>query len=130
MKFARYVRLYTDPRGETHFEDIEVPLDSEEFAPPAAPLNIAKFLPVGGSFWLGAPGDWDGDMPHPSPQRQILCTVQGEYEVTVSDGEVRCFPAGSILLVEDTTGKGHKTNITYNKGVLVFGVVIDDAVKN
>ena len=127
MKFARYVRLYADRRGDTHFEDIKVPLEIEEFVPPAGPINIADFLPVSSSFLLGAPADWNGDMPHPSPRRQLLCTVQGEYEITVSDGEVRCFPAGSILLLEDTTGKGHKTNITYSKGVLVFGVVIDDS---
>jgi hypothetical protein len=34
-----------------------------------------------------------------------------EAEVKASDGEVRTFSAGSVLLFEDTSGKGHDTNI-------------------
>jgi uncharacterized cupin superfamily protein len=35
--------------------------------------------------------------------------LEGEFEVSASDGETRRFGAGSVLLVEDTTGKGHMT---------------------
>jgi uncharacterized cupin superfamily protein len=124
MQLARYVRLYTDNRGETHFEDLKVPLTPQEFAPADVPLNMAKFLPVNSSFWLGAPGEWAGDVPRPASKRQIFCTVQGEYEITASDGDVRCFPAGSVLFFDDIHGKGHLTRITNNKGALVFAVSI------
>lgn len=33
--------------------------------------------------------------------------VAGEWELTASDGEKRRFRPGSILLADDTTGKGH-----------------------
>lgn len=128
MRFARYVRLYTDNFGDTHFEDLEVPLASQEFSPATPPLNLAQFLPVSGTVWIGAPGDWGGDVPHTAPQRQIFCTVEGEYEVTASDGEVRCFPAGSILLIEDTTGKGHQTSITYDRGALILAINIAEEI--
>jgi uncharacterized cupin superfamily protein len=128
MQTARYVRLFTDAYGETHFEDLKVQLKPQDFAPPAAPLNLANFHPVSGSFWLGAPGDWKGDAPHATPQRQIFCTVEGEYEVTASDGEVRCFPTGSVLFLDDTTGKGHQTRITNERGALVFAVAVADEV--
>jgi quercetin dioxygenase-like cupin family protein len=49
-------------------------------------------------------GDW-----HPAPARQFLVVLEGEFEVSASDGETRRFGAGSVLLVEDTTGKGHMT---------------------
>lgn len=131
MQSARYVRLYADERGETHFEDLRLSLLPQDFVPPAAPLNVAEFLPVAGSFWVGAPGDWAGDVPHTSPRRQLLITVEGEYEITASDGEVRCFPAGSVLLVEDTAGKGHQTNITYDRGALLFIVSLaEEEVRN
>jgi hypothetical protein len=35
--------------------------------------------------------------------------LRGTFSVEVSDGEVREFPPGSVVLVEDTTGKGHTT---------------------
>ena len=124
MQQGRYVRLYADESGESHFEDLEITLVPVDFAPPAAPLNIAQFLPTAQSHWVGAPVGWDGEKPHPSPHRQIFCLLQGEYEVTVSDGNVRRFAAGSMLLLEDTWGKGHSTRVTGKDDVLVFSVAL------
>lgn len=86
MQRAKYVRLYTVKSGESHFEDLEIALVPTDFAPPAAPLNIAQFLPATGGIWIGASPGWEGVAPHPTPQRQIFCTLQGEYEITASDG--------------------------------------------
>jgi hypothetical protein len=127
MQTATYTRLYADEKGESHFEDLEVELAPVDFAPPAAPLNIARFLPAAGSLWVGAPVGWAGQTPHPSPQRQIFCTLKGEYEVTASDGGVRRFPVGGVLLLEDNWGKGHSTRITSKEEALVFAVVLADA---
>ena len=124
MQQGRYVRLFADERGESHFEDVEIALVPVDFAPPAAPLNIAQFLPTAQSRWVGAPVGWDGEKPHLSPHRQIFCLLQGEYEVTVSDGHVRRFAAGSVLLLEDTWGKGHSTRVTGQEDVLVFSVAL------
>jgi hypothetical protein len=43
------------------------------------------------------------------PRRQFIVHVEGEVEVEVSDGEVRRFSPGSVVLVEDTHGTGHIT---------------------
>ncbi len=77
VQHANYIRLYSDEKGESHFEDLETELVPVDFAPPAAPLNIAQFLPATQSLWVGAPVGWAGDEPHPSPRRQIFCTLQG-----------------------------------------------------
>jgi hypothetical protein len=124
MQHAQYVRLYADESGESHFEDLEVTLSPTGFAPPAAPLNIANFLPTGQSLWVGAPLGWEGEEPHPNPQRQIFCTVQGEYEVTASDGSQRRFPVGRVFVLEDTRGKGHATRILGEEDTLILGVVL------
>jgi hypothetical protein len=55
MKRAKYIRLYADESGESHFEDLEIELDPMDYAPPASPLNIAEFLPTEQSLWVGAP---------------------------------------------------------------------------
>ena len=57
--------------------------------------------------------DW-----HPAPRRQWIFILSGTLEVEVQDGEVRQFPSGSILFVEDTTGKGHKTRVVGGAAVL------------
>ncbi|MCH8350415.1 MAG: hypothetical protein IIB29_09190 [Chloroflexi bacterium] len=126
MQKAQYVRLYSDENGDSHFEDLEVPLVPLDFAPPTAPLNIAQFLPATQTLWVGAHVGWAGEEPHPSPRRMIFCVVQGEWEATSSDGTVRAFPVGSVLLLEDTTGKGHSTRITSQGDALVFAVVLAD----
>ena len=127
MQHAHYIRLYADEKGESHFQDLELTLVPVDFAPPAAPLNIAQFLPTAQSLWVGAPVGWQGDKPHPSPRRQIFCTLQGEYEVSASDGAIRRFPAGSVLLLEDTRGKGHATRIISKDAVLIFAVALSDS---
>jgi len=124
MNIAQYIRLYADEEGESHFEDQAIDLVPVDFGPPAEPINHLQFLPVQQSFWLGAEMGWGGETPHPSPRRQILCTVLGEYAVTASDGSRRSFPAGTVLLSEDTWGKGHSTQVTSEAGFLIFGVTL------
>jgi len=127
MQHAKYIRLYADENGDSHFEDLGLDLAPVDFAPPAGPVNIAQFLPTAQSFWFGAPVGWDGEKLHPSPQRQIFCVLQGECEVTASDNTVRRFPVGSVLLMEDTHGIGHSTRIISKKDFLLFGVVLADS---
>jgi hypothetical protein len=124
MHRARYVRLFADERGESHFADVEVELEPVAYAPPAPPLPVAALFPATGCGFLSGPVDWDGQIPHPSPRRQLFCSLHGEYEITASDGTVRRFPAGSVLLFEDTTGKGHASRITSVEDVLVVVVAL------
>ena len=115
---TQYTRLITDEQGASRFADVEIELRVGFSAPPAEPLHFAQFLTPDGSFWIGAPTNWKGDAAHPAPRRAILVTTRGEYEVTTSDGVARRFPAGSVLIVEDTTGIGHSTAITSDEDCL------------
>jgi hypothetical protein len=120
---AVYVRIFTDERGVSCFEDLEIELTPSFAAPPAGPLHTAQFLTGdGGTFWVGAPTDWKGDAPHPAPRRMVFITVRGEYEATTSDRVVRRFPIGSVLVVEDTTGAGHSTKVISVEDLIVFAV--------
>jgi uncharacterized cupin superfamily protein len=52
----------------------------------------------------------DGDYNytwHNAPCRQFVLMLQGSVEIEVSTGTRRTFYSGDILLVEDTTGRGH-----------------------
>lgn len=107
----KYVRLYSDEKGDSHFEDVEVGFESVDFAPPAPPLNLSRSTPASRFFFVRSPSGWYGDW-HPSPKRQFACCLVGEIEITTSDGETRRFLPRDVLLIEDTTGKGHKSKVT------------------
>jgi hypothetical protein len=126
MQVTSYVRIFADDRGESHFIDVDVSLAPVNFAPPAAPLNVASLFPASGCFLVGGPHDWGGDVPHPSPRRQLICVLQGEFDATASDGETRRFPPGAVLLLEDTTGKGHATRVVGASPFVILGVALAD----
>jgi hypothetical protein len=120
-----YVRIYADSDGESHFEDVEVSLKPVDFAPPAPLLHASAFTPASQFGFLSAPPGWFGDW-HLPPRRQILFFLSGENELEVSDGEVRYFGPGSVLLVEDTTGIGHRSRIVGSDWALAAVVQLDD----
>jgi hypothetical protein len=121
----KYVRLYTDASGESHFQEIDVELRESNFAPPAPPLYVSSFLPATQVGFLAGPGGWFGDW-HPTPRRQLIIYLAGKVEVRVSDGEVRTFEAGDVLLLEDTTGKGHASRAVSSVDVLHAVVRLPD----
>ena len=110
MVKARHVGLYADASGESHFSDEEMEVREVNFAPPAPPLNLSAFVPVERMALLVRPVGWFGDW-HPAPRKQFFFQMAGEVEVRVSDGEARHFGPGSVLLLEDTIGKGHTSRI-------------------
>lgn len=105
-----YARLYSDDAGESHFDDVEIELNSTEYAPPAPPLELSAFTPATQFAFMRTPSGWSSDW-HPSTARNMFFVLTGEWEVTASDGETRRFTAGSVLLVEDTKGKGHTSRV-------------------
>ena len=126
MQDARYARLYADSRGESHFADVELALAPVDFAPPAPPLNVGPLFPATRCFLVSGPADWAGDVPHPAPRRQLFCMLRGEVEVTASDGETRRLAPGGMLLLEDTTGKGHATRVVGGGEFLLVAVALAD----
>ena len=103
-----YTRLYTDANGISHFDEGTLEYTLEDYSPPVPPLALHHFKNAKGATLRHIPTgifeDW-----HPAPRRQYMFLLQGIVEVGVSDGEVRRFGPGSIVLLEDLTGKGHTT---------------------
>lgn len=99
----KYVRLYTGTDGESHMEDVDVGLEdsgrgtdvSDELG--AASFNFAAFR------------DDYAFEAHTAPRRRLIALLSGSIEIETSDGEVRTLGPGSLLLAEDTMGKGHKS---------------------
>jgi hypothetical protein len=105
-----YTQLYSDDMGESHFRDVEIEFKATDYAPPAPPLALSAFTAATQFGFMKAPAGWESDW-HPSSARNLFVVLTGEWEVTASDGETRRFGSGSLLLVEDTFGKGHKSRV-------------------
>ena len=120
-----YTRLYSGDAGESHFADLEIDFASTEYAPPAPPLELSSSTPATEFGFMRAPAGWASDW-HPSSFRNMFVVLTGEWEVTASDGETRTFPPGSVLLVEDTTGKGHRSRVIGNTDSLAAMVQLGD----
>ena len=102
-------RLYTDAQGESHFEDVEI-----EFVETSPSGRLSKRLPVSGLIFREVPPTYDLDW-HTAPRRQYIINLDNGVQITASDGEERVIGAGEVLLVEDTTGKGHTTAVHGNE---------------
>lgn len=96
-------RIYSDSNGDSHFEDQQIPLEE------AGDIGLLSApLPAKNIIFREVVPSYDYDF-HNAPQRQYIILLDGKIEIETSLGEIRQFGAGEILLVEDTTGKGHKT---------------------
>lgn len=96
-------RIFSDEKGETHFETIEIPLvDEGDIGFLSETLDVKKLQ------FRKVAAEYDYDF-HCAPQKQYIVLLDGGVEIETSLGDKRKFPTGEILLVEDITGKGHKT---------------------
>ncbi len=95
------VRIYSGDDGESHFEDVEVAMDNRG--------NIGRISELWrgtGVMFREVEGDYEIDF-HNAPRRQLVVNLTGSVEIEIGDGTVRRLGPGSILLAEDTTGRGH-----------------------
>jgi hypothetical protein len=95
-------RLFNDDDGTSHFDDvgISIPLaedashsDTERFQAPEVFLRAF----ANNMTWPA----------HGVPNRQLVVVLQGSLEMEASDGEVRTFNPGDLLIAEDVEGPGH-----------------------
>jgi hypothetical protein len=118
-----FVRIVARPDGGSRFVDDAVELVDGDFAPPAPPLGLGPVAGTRSVRFIGAPAGWDSP-PHPAPARQWVVMVQGTVEATTTDGEVRRFGPGGAVLLEDTTGVGHRTRVLGDEPWLAMVVVL------
>ena len=116
----KYVRLYADEAGESHFEDVDVPLTIERRASSLSEAVSAKNV----VFRVHRP-DYQLEF-HPEPRRQLVINLGGHIDIEASDGEVRRFGPGSVLLAEDTHGKGHVSRAVNDEVRESIFVVLED----
>jgi hypothetical protein len=101
------LRIFADADGESHMEDISINLQPKPLFKDNPPLRLTDNLPASWYNICHVPTgmgevDW-----HNPPQRLLVLWLTGDVEFETSDGNIRRLPPGSVVLAEDTSGKGH-----------------------
>ena len=115
-------RIYSTQDGESHIGELDIFLAQNEGRPLF--YSSTRFAAEGIGFQhvrVGGATAW-----HNPPQRWLAFILVGTWEIEASDGSRRQFPAGSVSLVEDTTGKGHRGWAFGDADVLVAAVSLSD----
>jgi hypothetical protein len=128
--------LWADAQGVSHFRDEKLSFEaatpenptagttSRTNPDPEALVSLPLRGATGATFLYlkrAAVEDW-----HRAPRRMYLIAVQGMSEVTAGDGQVRRFGLGSIVLMDDLTGKGHITRAVGDVDHIALTIPVPD----
>ncbi len=115
MKLAR---IFSDDKGESHFDDVEISFSDTAFIEGAQPIGLAEAWSAERVSMAKVPPGWS-DPQHPTPARQIAVFLSGVAEMATSDGETRVFEKGDVVMLEDVSGSGHGTRFASEGEALV-----------
>jgi hypothetical protein len=117
-----YVRLFSDDQGSSHMEkNLHVNFEMKDFAPPAPAIGVSALQTASACAFLSVPAGFVGDL-HPSPKRQWLVFVSGQMEFETSDGERFLGRPGTPVLLEDTSGVGHRSTVPGDAPAVMLAV--------
>lgn len=98
----KVTRFYTGDDNRSHFEDLEIPVESLERGRRSAPFEVT------GMLIRESEGDANFLELHPAPRRQLILCLAGVVEIELGDGEKRRFGPGDVYFADDLTGEGHR----------------------
>ena len=101
------LRIYADDRGETHMQQVDFSLQPKQVFKDNLPLRLSETFAASGCSFCRVPSGMCEVGWHNPARRKLVIWLTGEVEFETSDGDVRRVAAGSAVLAEDTTGKGH-----------------------
>ena len=115
----KITRVYADAGGDSHFDELVIALeDAGEIG------RLSQRHPVSALVFRENDADYDYDW-HCAPARQYIVLLDGHVEIETSDGDKRRFRGGDIVLVEDVTGRGHRTRSVDNHPRRSLFITID-----
>jgi hypothetical protein len=116
----RVTRIYTADDGQSHFEDLDVPLEAA-----LGDNQLSDLVPLQGVIFRSTSAGSTLDY-HPAPRRQFVVTLTGQVQVGCGDGTVRVFGPGDIMLADDLTGQGHTSTQLGDEARTSLFLVLDE----
>jgi hypothetical protein len=108
---AHYVRVEHDGNGGSRMVDVYLDQTEAVIADGVPPVQVSAPIVATGIVFVDTPDDGRDSEPHQAPRRQFVIVVSGTLECETTDGEVRRFGPGSVVLAADTEGAGHISRI-------------------
>jgi quercetin dioxygenase-like cupin family protein len=119
-ELVKIVRISHDEHGGSRSSDVDVDFDPRPFAAGVPALLVSGATPARAVSFVEFPAEVRETAPHPTPRRQLGAVLSGTAETETTDGEVRRLTAGSVVLVEDTEGRGHITRVVERPFRIMF----------
>jgi hypothetical protein len=120
-----YLRVYAGADGESHMEEVDLDMVPTEVFPGLPFLLVASPMRTTSLIFVRFPVEAHAAGWRRPPRRQVVL-FGADVEVEVSDGQVRRIGAGSPILFEDTTGKGHATRVLADSETLALFLPLAD----
>lgn len=104
-----YVRIWSDEDGESHLEEVSLARTVAPAGRGVAELWLSESVPVDRVQFVTVKAEGRSPEWHCAPRRQFVVFLDGWVRLTTSVDGAYEFPAGTTVLVEDTSGRGHIT---------------------
>ncbi|MEO8402873.1 MAG: hypothetical protein ABI597_13960 [Gammaproteobacteria bacterium] len=112
----KLTRLYTGLDGESHFEKLaDIILEDVGHIG-----KLSSKLEATGMLIHQYDSDLKEEWHNPSLGRIYVIFLEGKQEIETGDGTKRIFGYGDILLIEDLSGRGHRTRAVSNGGISII----------
>lgn len=106
VKGITATRLFSGPDGQTHAEEFNLSQATQTKQGSPLPALLKSDNIRFAARAAGTSDEW-----HTAPRKQYLVTLKGHAEVEIGGGQIVHATTGSVLLIEDTTGKGHRAKV-------------------
>ncbi|HEX4209652.1 MAG TPA: hypothetical protein VHY56_04605, partial [Candidatus Binataceae bacterium] len=104
----KITRFHATADGESRFQDLEIPITQPRQDNFGFTMHQSDAFASASIRFVELPAELDQGWHH-APARQIVLLLTGKLEVGTSDGQKRQWNAGSAVIADDLTGKGHTT---------------------
>lgn len=103
-----YLHIHNDDDGESHLSEGLWSLRSGDFTPPSpSGYLVSEVEDANGWIFMHHPPGYRDEW-HTAPTRVLVIVLEGNARIQTSDGTERIIHPGDRILVEDTSGRGHK----------------------
>ena len=119
-------RIFTGADGQARSEQVEIKLTPGKTQATGASIDSSDPVAVSQIQVLRTPPGYVAEW-HPVGRRHYVVMVSGRREIEVAEGKKISFAPGSVMLVEDVTGKGHFTRGVGTEDAISLVIPIADS---
>jgi hypothetical protein len=106
---GKLVWLTGDDGGDSHVTILHMALSGpEEPTTDGSLMRLRQDISPTAVSFVQLPKQADHDVLHVAPRRQFVIVLQGELDVTASDGASCRLQPGDVLFADDIGSKGHR----------------------